>query len=224
MPDMKGSEWHLLRYMGRHRQELDSAVQAAVGCQASVKWLDFGYGAAKREDRELRGIGFLPSDVQASLSSAWKAFWPSTGNAQNWDAIAVLDQPSGPEYVLIEAKANTDEVISSCKAQSSKSKALISQSLAGVKQALEVPVNHDWLAAYYQYANRLAMLHFLNTHGVPARLVYIYFCGDKSRKSAICPADPQEWQPILQLQEEALGLPAKHGLSDRVHKLFIDLR
>lgn len=37
-----GSEWHLLRYLGRHRNLLDNAVRDATRC-GRFDWLDFGF-------------------------------------------------------------------------------------------------------------------------------------------------------------------------------------
>jgi hypothetical protein len=38
-----GSEWHLLRYLGRHLARLASEVQRVTSCD-SVQWLDFPFG------------------------------------------------------------------------------------------------------------------------------------------------------------------------------------
>ena len=45
--------------------------------------------------------------------------------------------------------------------------------------ALGVSADRDWLKGYYQYANRIAALHFLTQHKVPAHLLLIYFLGDR---------------------------------------------
>jgi hypothetical protein len=43
------------------------------------------------------------------------------------------------------------------------------------RSASSIPMDRQ----YYQYANRLAVLHFLNAiANVPARLLHIYFTGD----------------------------------------------
>lgn len=80
--------------------------------------------------------------------------------------------------------------------------------------------DHDWLNEYYQYANRLAVLNFLTQHEVPARLVFIYFTGDK-RKDGRCPETPEEWQETLSDQDQWLGLKADHLLAKRIHKIFL---
>ena len=75
--------------------------------------------------------------------------------------------------------------------------------------------------AITKYANRLAVLNFLNSSGIPARLVMLYFCGDKRPDRFKCPASPETWQPVLDEQARQLGLEHNHPLSDRVHKLFL---
>ncbi len=37
-----GSEWHLLRFLGRHRANLGAAIQRLIGCD-TISWLDFPF-------------------------------------------------------------------------------------------------------------------------------------------------------------------------------------
>ena len=69
----------------------------------------------------------------------------------------------------------------------------------------------DWLSPYYQYANRLAHLHFLLQHNIPARLVFIYFCGDNwggktlsNGKPPKCPKEAQQWDASLKDMHDRL--------------------
>lgn len=83
----------------------------------------------------------------------------------------------------------------------------------------------DWKQRYYQYANRLAVLHHRTKHDVKARLLFIYFCGDGwPRPRVICPKSPKtesDWSQALKSRDRHLKLPDKHCLADRVHKLFL---
>jgi len=79
----------------------------------------------------------------------------------------------------------------------------------------------DWFNGYYQYANRLAALAHLRQHSVGARLVFIYFCGDRRPDAANCPNSATGWQEALAKQDKHLGLPENHPLADRVHKLLL---
>jgi hypothetical protein len=83
-----------------------------------------------------------------------------------------------------------------------------------------VPVT-NWLDGYYQNANRLATLYFLNcVVGVPARLLLIYFCDD-SYTGKECPADASGWQKSIKNVDESLGLTGSSDLERRVHQLFL---
>jgi hypothetical protein len=78
----------------------------------------------------------------------------------------------------------------------------------------------DWLHGYYQYANRLAALHLLGTHGVAARLLYVYFSGDRT-PSKTCPADAEGWAAALARQQAHLGLGGGHPIRARIHALHL---
>ena len=79
----------------------------------------------------------------------------------------------------------------------------------------------DWLTDYYQAANRIAVLWFLLEHGVPARLLNVYFVGDKRGSGRSCPMTPTEWKPALDAQSKHLGLPPGHPLESRMHTLYL---
>lgn len=218
-----GSEWHLLRWMGRHRDAFNQAVRSAMNHQQGrIHWLDSPFASHPKplhRDREHQGLAFLPSGHPAR--TAWGGFWPARGNAHNWDAVGTLHTDSGTmEWLLVEAKAHTGEIQSSCGAAAKGGLPQIERSLDAVKAALGVPAGTDWLQPYYQYANRLAALHFLLQNNVSARLLFVYFCGD-SNPSASCPATEQQWRAALDAQHRHLALPRGHLLADRVHSLFL---
>jgi hypothetical protein len=214
-----GSEWHLLRYMGRHRRELDRRILAETGGE-EIEWLDFRFDpSAPFGDRELRGVEFLPPEHRARIG--WATFWPTRGNAQNWDAIGRLRRDGATEWLLVEAKGNLEELRSSCGAKAGEAGAvLIAQTFARTKRRLGVDPARDWLNGYYQYANRLAVLDFLNEENEPARLLFIYFTGDKNGERN-CPPEAAGWREALAEQDRHLGLGDGHPLSQRVHKLFL---
>ncbi len=216
-----GSECHLLRYLGRHRALLDRAVLTATGA-AGVEWLDFPFDASRDwGDGEWKGLEFLAPDSPAR--KAWSEAWPARGNPPNWDAVARIEHDSGPEWLLVEAKANAEELASTCAASDAGGRALIAATLARTKAALGVDAGRDWLAGHYQYANRMAVLHLLVATGEEARLLFIYFTGDR-HPTATCPADEAEWESFLGAQAAHIGLPAGHPLADRVHTVFLEAR
>ena len=65
------------------------------------------------------------------------------------------------------------------------------------------------------------MLNFLHQRYVPAHLLFIYFTGDTSGPGHICPQSAKEWNEILRVQKEHVGLPEQHSLSERVHSLLL---
>ena len=143
-------------------------------------------------------------------------FWPSYG--PQWDALALTNKGS---VILVEAKANLPEIISSSSgAKSVPSQLLIRKSLEETKAYLEFKNDIDWSGKYYQYANRLAHLYYLRVkRGIPAFLLNIYFVGDISVNG---PKSEQEWHVAIQELNTHLGL-TQHKLSSYIAQLFIDV-
>jgi len=219
MGDGYGSECHLLRWMGRHRNRLDQEVLSAVGLQGRVEWLDFHFDpSAVWPDGEWKGLDFLADD--AGLQTAWADFWPQSGNAMNWDAVAWVDSGESRELLLVEAKAHLGEIASSCGAKG-PGREKIARALDETKRALGVEPACDWVNGYYQLANRLAVLHFLGRRDVPAHLLLVYFVGDRQDSGRDCPDSAEGWMDALRRQDDHLGLAGHHVLSARLHKLFL---
>lgn len=219
-----GSEWHFLRHLGYHRVYLSQKVTEVLGGQA-VEWLDFGFSqenAPLRDDREFVRLDFIQD---AQIQEKWKSFWPRTGSAQNWDAVGQIYFGDTTEWLLVEAKGHIGEIESKCGAISKDSQQLIYSALEKTSKAFgnsRQPIE-NWLAPYYQYANRLAVLYFLIKECVPAikcRLLFIYFYGE-NRKGCDCPQSEQEWLPAIQKMTEWLGIDNKNELKQRVHYLFL---
>lgn len=216
-----GSECHLLRFMGRHRRVFNERVLEAVGGQ-SVDWLDFGFDPKKRwPDAENKSLNFLPEDHPAR--AAWKQWWPQGRGIHNWDAVGQIRFGEVEEWLLVEAKANLEELRSDCGATSPTNRPKIVRALDETKRDLGVPKDRDWLRGYYQFCNRVAALYFLNKHDIPARLLYIYFVGDKGDARRTCPQNEQGWEEALRAQEAHVGLPKGHKLAERIHKLFLPI-
>lgn len=86
------------------------------------------------------------------------------------------------DYLLIEAKAHTDETKSDMKASSVKSIEMINNSFEEVQKYMGVKPQ-PWTNEYYQLANRIAYLYFLNVKlKIPTWLVLINFTDDNSYK------------------------------------------
>jgi hypothetical protein len=226
-----GSEFHLLRYLGYHRRDLNRAIEQQTGGTV-LDWLEFSFGT-RREfphlDAEWKGLEFLDPDVQ--VRSAWAKFWPQTGNAPNWDAVGFMHFDSHVEHLLVEAKAHVSEIRSDCGAKPTGGRQRIKEALGETIKANGFSVEAEkWLSPYYQYANRLAHLHFLLQHNISSRLIFIYFLGDQwpddspdNRERVICPKTKADWEPHLREMYSHLGLKGASKLEPRVHSLFLDV-
>jgi len=216
-----GSEWHLLRWMGRHRQVFDKMVLSAIEKDGwKIKWIDFNFKRGETwPDAELKGLEFL--DNYDQLKKDWESFWPVGSGIHNWDAVGWAYSGEDKELLLIEAKANIQENITNCQARDKDSVDKISGSLELVKSGLGVNAENDWTKKYYQFTNRLAVLYFLLQHSIPAHLLFIYFIGDRSGKRRTCPKSIGEWKSILKDRKEYVGLPKGHPLEGRIQELFL---
>lgn len=214
--DGYGSEFHLQRMLTADRARLEHAILREVGDVGTVEWLPF----ASRGDgqREWRGMEFLPDHAHRD---AWKQFWPTKGNPPNWDAVGRLHlRETGTfEWLLVEAKARAGELESPACGAKGESRAQIETALDRTRRHYRIETDKSWSSTYYQIANRLASLYFLNEIArAPARMLFVYFTGDRFPDGSQCPATAAEWGPYLSRAQEALGLP-EH--LDRVHHVFI---
>ena len=56
-----GSEWHLLRHLGYHREYLSLKTLEVTGGN-SIEWLDFGFSKENvplKDDKEFLGLEFI---------------------------------------------------------------------------------------------------------------------------------------------------------------------
>ncbi|MBQ2187615.1 MAG: hypothetical protein II401_03520 [Bacteroidales bacterium] len=169
-----GSEFQLLRFMGRHRKKLEEIISNTIGIRGVFDWKDFEYSSHDVNiacDSELKGLSFLKGhskfdDVYNDYSN-YKINKQDTW--QNWDAVFTLN---GVIY-LVEAKAYEEEIGPDNKVHGGQSYDNI---LRFMKDMLpQLPVSEEWMKRYYQLANRLATTALLQKHGVKAKTLCIYF-------------------------------------------------
>ena len=246
-----GSEWHLLHWLAYHRDEFNGVIEQAIlspsqtfgdkytfaypnplpQSPSTITWLDFpwtGDDLVMNERREWEGIEFV-SDP--SIVTAWSSFWPrprkGVGKQQCWDAVAKRLLGAQEEWILVEAKAHEGELRGKgCQAKGA-SRSLIENTLLNTMSTLAVPTQFKdaWLGPYYQYANRLAALYFLQQQGISARLVNVYFTKEVHRGWA-CPQNASGWDKALDDLYTALGLHSRKsahsaGLLSKVHEVFL---
>jgi hypothetical protein len=146
-----------------------------------------------------------------------KSFWPAGG--PRWDGLA---RASTGDVFLVEAKAHIGEMVSGASRASDASRAKIAESLRAVQREIAPGADEvDWTGRFYQYANRLAHLHFLRQqNGIPAHLVLVYFLNATDVNG---PTQRAEYEGAIQVIEHYLGV-RRSKISRYVHKLFVDVR
>ena len=207
----RGSLKWIQRLVTTQPSLLNDAFLAAGAIQKGepIEWVS---PVASDDWAEYRDGSFLERVGCGQLLSELSHFWPPGG--PQWDALG--RGPRGSVF-LIEAKAHVSEMDSNCHA-SPGSRFLIQQSLAQAKTAYGAKPEADWLSGYYQYANRLAHLHFLRRNGIPAWLGFVYFINDHDMSG---PQTSSGWGQDLALVYDHLGL-ATFGKIPGVVDVFVD--
>ena len=207
----KGSlKW--IRHVVARQPEILLQAFASAGALQPGENIDWVSPIGIDEWAEYRDGSFLNKVGCDRLVSELSHFWPANG--PQWDGLG-----RGPRHTifLLEAKAHVSEMDSNCHA-SAGSRFLIQQSLSQAKTAYGAKPDADWLTGYYQYANRLAHLHFLRRHGVPAWLGFVYFLNDEDMSG---PQTSAGWQHDLGLVHEHLGLSSFKQIPGVVD-IFVD--
>lgn len=212
----KGSQRWLQVAVNRRPGVLDAPLRTAAGLSADtvIEWLS---PLASENFLEYRDeLTFERLDVQLA-KRALEDFWPARGAC--WDGLA---RASTGDVFLVEAKAHIGEMVSGRSRASRVPLAKIAESLREVQRAI-APNSEDvdWTGTFYQYANRLAHLHFLRVQNdVPAHLVFVYFLNAADVSG---PSERAEFEGALKVIEHYLGI-RQSKLSRYVHKLYIDVR
>jgi hypothetical protein len=184
--------------VNQHKEVLQRELSLLFGDSGlELTWLSPLAEDSYREYWDKRALTRLGLE---HLSSDLAAFWPSGG--PHWDALAIGRTPQSTFRLLIEAKSHIPEMNSHCTAKAAASVELITSSLQRAQAQLGLAQPFDWMTKYYQYANRLAWLTWLQSH-VPTRLVNIYFTNDEH-----APTTSDEWLSELVLVKMRMGVTA----------------
>jgi hypothetical protein len=164
---------------------------------------------------EYRDDAFLARLGVTELQHPLSRFWPKLG--PQWDALGRAQ--SGP-YILVEAKGNLPELLTSPSGAGTDSAKVIEAALDETARALGASPGTDWSKRFYQYANRLAHAYFLNERNHrPTQLVFLYFIGDAEVEG---PESRREWEAAITVLHEALGIRGR--VPKYVSDAFIDIR
>lgn len=233
-----GSEFQLLRFMGRHRHELErTIIDALQEKQQTINdknfdWLDFEYSDVNKVitgDRELYGLSFLEKKIDKGLydkiTSALQKAGSFINNWQHWDAVFVLDDC----FYFVEAKAYPGELYSTNDHGGSSKKEILNFMRENM-QPYDIEVDENWLDSYYQFANRISMMAFLNQNGLNAKAIYIYFENGYNKRQFIGKeiktvsdkgAGKMEFDEAIQKELSHLNIE-KANLSELVVHIYIN--
>ena len=216
----KGSQFHLQNLVNDHQEYLSCLILSTSASlrEFAAKHPQWVSPLKKDDYCEYQDEQFLKKVGSREHWGKLKDFWPSGGPV--WDALATIEGKNGAKgVILLEAKSHEEELKGvGCKAKNDETAAKIEDTLDAVKQALGVKPDADWLGKYYQYANRIAHLYFLNIIAqVPTWLVFLYFVGDTQQEGPLTVAG---WKTALGEAKRELALPEHHLLNDRITDVF----
>ncbi len=217
-----GSEFHLLRWLGRHRNEFDKRIKSLLKTD-NITWLDFNFSTCEIPDKELVGIEFLKNELNyKKLLKTWKTEWPQTGRQMNWDLVGYTKQNNKKIWILVEAKAHLGEIEQDCNATSVDSIEKIKNALLKTAKnyGIKVTENKPWTKKYYQFANRIYILDLLKRNGFNSKLINIYFVGDMISKSRKSPQNENQWAIKIKEMKDYLGVDTTEL---DIYELFLDI-
>ena len=200
-----------LKWIQKMVNQYSGLLDEAIG----MGEIDWRSPLAEDDFAEYRDESFLERLDIPKLTHPLSGFWPKRG--PQWDALGIA---ASGERVLVEAKANLPEILSSpLQSTDPRSTRLIRKSLEETAHALRAKEGTDWSKKFYQYANRLAHAHFLKVHnGIPTQLVFLYFIGDADVDG---PQSRREWEAAIAVLHEALGITGK--VPKYVTDAFVDV-
>lgn len=243
-----GSEWQLLRFLGRHRNKFEETIKEAIKnileieFKEGFQWLDFEFSDNPSKsitgDVELKGLSFLedllPREIYKKIDLEYKETKINKLDAwQNWDAVFKL----GNTIFFVEAKAHKDELKSETKNNGGKSHDNIYKFFENQMKVKGIYPNSKWMGRHYQFANRLSTIAMLKKHLNPkfdARLLYVYFVNGYHKRivseGKICQiysksknASKKDFEEAIMLEKDELGLK-EIDLKEYVIDLFVDAK
>jgi hypothetical protein len=216
-----GSEFHLLRMLGRHRARFNREVARAIGTDTQMEWFDFPFCAERIEhyDKEYSALDFLEciNLDPAEENLRYHEYWPETGK-QHWDLTGKTDDG---RLILVEAKANLQEIESSTGARSGLQK--IEYAFDKARTSMGITRFSPWTSRHYQLANHIFTCWYLNeVRHIPALLLNVYFVGDARPDATMCPQSADEWVEAVKKEYEYLGISSDQPfINEHVKSCFI---
>lgn len=212
-----GSEFQLLRFLGRHRIELEREIQKNTNInpdlEYKMEWVDFLYAKNSTVDVELSGLDFLCNNKSIDtdkLAEKWGNYWPKTGHPQNWDAVinCIPISPNSKKFdkwVIVEAKAHLGELESLSKARM-EGREIIAKAFEKTQERFGIKTKNNWLDKYYQLANRLAFINFMLSNNIEVSLLNIYFIDGWPDDIGINVSSREIWEEKIKEEYTYLGI------------------
>jgi hypothetical protein len=188
---------------------INQLILSKIAGVTNIRWCS---PLAADKYAEYRDRGFLQCVGLERLASELEKFWPNRG--PQWDALACCDPPG---VLLVEAKAHIGELCSPASQASSESLKRIQCALDGTAASMGAEPKVSWSEVFYQLTNRIAHLHFLRKHGIPAWLVLVNFIGDAEMKG---PSLEAEWRAAYKIVWHVLGISKPNKLSPYMVEIF----
>ncbi len=202
--------------------QLEMLLKPTGAHPAAGTWLPAGYSAPEEARLESYGPRFLRGIIDWSALADWWLAHKGGANTPNWDLASVGDWDGHRGLILIEAKANVQELKTEGKGlsddasgRSRENHARIARAISEARDGLSriVPGVKIGIASHYQLANRLAFAWKLASLGVPVVLVYLGFTGDTGIMDAGDPLlDERHWQDVFTQHAASV---APEGLFER---------
>ena len=140
----------------------------------------------------------------------------------NWDLVGYTIHNDIKTWILIEAKAHIGELINNCGAGP--------ESLKKIEKTLKITASNigteilkdcPWTKKYYQLANRIYVLDLLKRNQFNAKLINIYFMGDKIVKSRLSPKDKKSWELEISKMKKYLNIEKSNSID--ILDLYLDI-
>ena len=195
MSETKGSQLQLQCLVNIREKELTESVlsnsQSLLMYSEAIEWVSPLEEQHYKEYRDDFLELLLKDEELQNARQKLRQFWPARGPV--WDGIGVVhgETPQQKGLILVEAKSHLAETKSALKAKSLDSREKIMSRIVEVKAELgSTSAVEVWTNQYYQMANRLCFLYFLNEKlGIPTWLVLCNFVNDTTHKST----ELREW-------------------------------
>lgn len=205
----RGSLKWIQRAVNHAPHILDDTIMPKLGRASRIAWVS---PLQSDEYAEYRDGAFLARLGLPQLSADLASFWPARG--PQWDALARSD---AGDVLLVEAKAHVAELCSPGAQAGASSLEKIRAALVDTANSLGAKPLAEWHVAFYQFANRLAHLHFLRSRGIPAWLIFVNFLGDDDMGG---PRTAEGWRSAYTIAAHVMGLPKRHNLSRYIVEVF----